>query len=374
MTRGGVAERDPSRKEEGQPSEPAVSAKSGSEAKASFSTSRLLLQRLAPARLHRHYTHALFRIAMLLAADFLTYRGLHFVILSVRDTAAGAWALNFLWASRPEFPGGGWNFAAALTLGLALTGAYSGGDNWTEGRRIFQGVLLASALTFWGSFWLSPLLPAAISFSVTLAIVTTAVYFQRQLLDLIVSRASLRASRRVIFIGHPTSPMGLEVQEGFLDGTRMTSLGWLVPLEGHQVEFEGEKEDIWDVLQRIDVDICVLSGNFPAKQFRDFVHAASTAGCRIVSPSRYGHLLRTHPAWFRGAPVMELALPVLKKQQLILKRLTDIFVSAFGLVLLSPLLLLIAIRIKFDSPGPVLFSQERVGHGGASFACSSSGR
>jgi lipopolysaccharide/colanic/teichoic acid biosynthesis glycosyltransferase len=46
------------------------------------------------------------------------------------------------------------------------------------------------------------------------------------------------------------------------------------------------------------------------------------------------------------------------------KRLFDLFVSALGLLALSPLLLVIALWIKFDSVGPVFFRQERVGRGG----------
>lgn len=55
---------------------------------------------------------------------------------------------------------------------------------------------------------------------------------------------------------------------------------------------------------------------------------------------------------------------------MMLKRSFDIVLSAAGLVLLSPLLLLIALWIKLDSPGPVLFRQERVGRGGAIFRIS----
>ncbi|MBE9561886.1 MAG: exopolysaccharide biosynthesis polyprenyl glycosylphosphotransferase [Proteobacteria bacterium] len=45
----------------------------------------------------------------------------------------------------------------------------------------------------------------------------------------------------------------------------------------------------------------------------------------------------------------------------ITKRLFDIIVSAIIIILLSPLLLIIAFLIKYDSKGPVFFSQERVG-------------
>lgn len=43
------------------------------------------------------------------------------------------------------------------------------------------------------------------------------------------------------------------------------------------------------------------------------------------------------------------------------KRLIDIILSICGIVILSPILLILVIAIKFDSPGPVLFKQKRVG-------------
>ncbi len=49
------------------------------------------------------------------------------------------------------------------------------------------------------------------------------------------------------------------------------------------------------------------------------------------------------------------------------KRTFDVLLSSFGLLLLSPLLLLIALWVKLDSPGPVMFRQERVGRFGQPF-------
>lgn len=45
----------------------------------------------------------------------------------------------------------------------------------------------------------------------------------------------------------------------------------------------------------------------------------------------------------------------------VIKRFIDIVISFFGLVILSPLLIGICIAIKIDDPGPVLFTQKRVG-------------
>ena len=49
------------------------------------------------------------------------------------------------------------------------------------------------------------------------------------------------------------------------------------------------------------------------------------------------------------------------------KRLFDIAGAAVALLLLAPLLLLVALAVRLDSPGPVFFRQERVGRGGVPF-------
>jgi lipopolysaccharide/colanic/teichoic acid biosynthesis glycosyltransferase len=51
----------------------------------------------------------------------------------------------------------------------------------------------------------------------------------------------------------------------------------------------------------------------------------------------------------------------------IAKRVFDVATALLGLVLLAPLLVIVAVWIKLDSPGPVLFRQERIGRGGAPF-------
>ena len=50
-----------------------------------------------------------------------------------------------------------------------------------------------------------------------------------------------------------------------------------------------------------------------------------------------------------------------------IKRAFDILVAAAGLVVFSPVALLIALAIKLDDGGPVLFTQDRVGRNGRPF-------
>ena len=50
------------------------------------------------------------------------------------------------------------------------------------------------------------------------------------------------------------------------------------------------------------------------------------------------------------------------------KRLFDIACAATALLLLCPVLLAVALWVRLDSPGPVIFQQQRVGRGGRLFS------
>lgn len=51
------------------------------------------------------------------------------------------------------------------------------------------------------------------------------------------------------------------------------------------------------------------------------------------------------------------------------KRIVDVIIASTALLVLSPLLLIVAIIVKFSDGGPVFYSHTRIGLGGASFKC-----
>jgi len=51
-----------------------------------------------------------------------------------------------------------------------------------------------------------------------------------------------------------------------------------------------------------------------------------------------------------------------------MKRIFDILASTLGLIILSPLFLLVAVLIKIKMPGPVFYQAERIGKGGRPFS------
>jgi exopolysaccharide biosynthesis polyprenyl glycosylphosphotransferase len=68
-----------------------------------------------------------------------------------------------------------------------------------------------------------------------------------------------------------------------------------------------------------------------------------------------------------GVTVLGLNPPWLPRSSRALKRAMDLTIAGSFLILASPFLLAIAFAVKLDSPGPVLFAQERVGKGGRHF-------
>ena len=87
-----------------------------------------------------------------------------------------------------------------------------------------------------------------------------------------------------------------------------------------------------------------------------------------ITPDLYdivtGHV-RTNQIY--GVPLMEMRPELMSPWEEAAKRFIDITVAIAVGILLAPLWLLIAIAIKVESPGPILFRQERVGRGGRPF-------
>ena len=76
---------------------------------------------------------------------------------------------------------------------------------------------------------------------------------------------------------------------------------------------------------------------------------------------------QVHTDSLTSLPMIQYSTDLLSPFKRNLKRLADILCSALALILLSPLFLVVAFIIRRDSPGPVFFSQERIGRSGKPF-------
>ena len=68
-----------------------------------------------------------------------------------------------------------------------------------------------------------------------------------------------------------------------------------------------------------------------------------------------------------GTPAIVVNEPNLKSRSVIIKRIFDLVLCSFGVILISPLLFLIALLVKLTSKGPILYSQVRMGLDGKEF-------
>ncbi|MBK6341088.1 MAG: sugar transferase [Flavobacteriales bacterium] len=68
-----------------------------------------------------------------------------------------------------------------------------------------------------------------------------------------------------------------------------------------------------------------------------------------------------------GTPLIEVNPEIMPAWQFSVKRVLDIVVSTIALLVLTPMLLTIAVLVKFSGPGPIFFTQERIGKHGKPF-------
>ncbi|MDD7835644.1 sugar transferase [Paenarthrobacter sp. AB444] len=76
---------------------------------------------------------------------------------------------------------------------------------------------------------------------------------------------------------------------------------------------------------------------------------------------------RIHTQQVAGLPLVHVTTPTLEGGQRVAKRLFDIVVSGMLIILASPILAVVAVLVRIDSQGPVLFKQDRVGMEGRHF-------
>ncbi|BCT75462.1 polyprenyl glycosylphosphotransferase [Sinomonas cyclohexanicum] len=77
---------------------------------------------------------------------------------------------------------------------------------------------------------------------------------------------------------------------------------------------------------------------------------------------------RIHWRPVQGLPLMEVDLPHYSGARHVVKRAMDVALGTAAIVVLAPVLAALALVVRLDSPGPVLFRQERIGKGGQPFA------
>jgi exopolysaccharide biosynthesis polyprenyl glycosylphosphotransferase len=129
----------------------------------------------------------------------------------------------------------------------------------------------------------------------------------------------------------------------------------------------GTLEETTEILSHQQVDEVIVA--LPVKSYyqkiAEVVTVCEELGITVRIPADFFHLRLATARMDRlgQEPILTLQTPTPSVPGLFVKRSVDFVCSLFALVLLTPLFALIALAIKMDSEGPVLFAQERVGIG-----------
>jgi exopolysaccharide biosynthesis polyprenyl glycosylphosphotransferase len=118
-------------------------------------------------------------------------------------------------------------------------------------------------------------------------------------------------------------------------------------------------------------EVIIADPDFPQERAVELVDTCHQRGVTVrVAPSTM-EILVQRAEFVPGAsvPLFELRPPVFDGIDYFVKRTFDLAVSVFLLVVLSPVLLLSALLVKFSSRGPVIYRSNRPGIGGRPFAC-----
>lgn len=121
----------------------------------------------------------------------------------------------------------------------------------------------------------------------------------------------------------------------------------------------------WTNAHRIIIEPQTL----PAEDMLDLVRAAKGVGVRVSLLPRVFDVVGTSVVFdeLGGMTVLGIRRFGLTRSSTLLKRAFDVVGASIALLVGAPLLLAIAVAIKLDSRGPVLFRQTRIGRGGRAF-------
>ncbi len=142
-------------------------------------------------------------------------------------------------------------------------------------------------------------------------------------------------------------------------------------LAGHLPNL-GTLDQLAEIIQRYEIEEALIaietSEHNKLKGILDILFDFNEEVLVKIIPDMYDILLGTVKMdYLYGAVLIEIRQGLMLHWEKLVKRALDIVISLLGLIVLFPLFLYIAIRVRLSSPGPVFYSQERVGLNGKPF-------
>jgi Undecaprenyl-phosphate glucose phosphotransferase len=240
-----------------------------------------------------------------------------------------------------------------------------------------EGVAVITALAGLGSFFARGELPRSVLLTFA-ALAIAALWTSR-----LVLRTYLRAMRRrgrnlryvvVVGTGEQATRLIGKLEQHPDYGVTIRGLVAIDPAQvgamvaGHPVL--GIVGDLPGLVERSGADFVYLAlarSDWQAEEDALVRLSNSTVAVRLVPDLVRAFTLNAAVEDFDGMPVVLVTETPEQGWNAVIKRAFDLLFATLGLIVLSPLLLAVAIWVRLDSPGPVLYGQERVGVNGRRF-------
>lgn len=123
--------------------------------------------------------------------------------------------------------------------------------------------------------------------------------------------------------------------------------------------------------RELGAEAVIIAGRTPGdgEFIRDLSWQLEGSGAELVLSSRLTDVAgpRIHFRPVDGLPLIQVEIPQFDGGKHALKRGFDIIAASLGLLAIAPVLLAVAVAIKLDGVGPILYAQDRVGRDGRTF-------
>ncbi|CAL4860793.1 sugar transferase [Microbacterium sp. MM2322] len=195
---------------------------------------------------------------------------------------------------------------------------------------------------------------------------------------LIAQRRSGAFSARVLLVGSRRSVVDIANELIRTPSAGYHVVGACVPggmvadrVEGTDIPIIGSLSALSDAMTTTGADTVVVTSTdeLPADKVKQISWGLEAGRQHLVLAPGIadiaGPRISSRPV--AGLPLLHVETPRFSGGQRVVKRAMDVVAASLGVAVISPLLAFLAIAIRLSSPGPVLFRQKRIGHGGREF-------
>ncbi|WP_341779882.1 sugar transferase [Microbacterium halimionae] len=195
---------------------------------------------------------------------------------------------------------------------------------------------------------------------------------------LVAKRLGGNYSARVLLVGSSASVAAIARELGRSRSSGYVVVGACMPREqlsstvpGTDIPVLGSVDDVRDAMTAVGADTVAVTStdDLPPNKVKE-ISWGLEAGRQhlVIAPSMLdiaGPRIHTRPV--AGLPLIHVETPRFSAGQRFLKRAVDLVASVLGVIVLSPLLLVLTVLVSATSMGPVFFMQTRVGYHGREF-------